>query len=636
MPAQCAQEAPLPAVFPVGGRRLVIYVVWDRRGGVEDYIPFALRGFREVASHILVVVNGTLSDEGRAKLEPVSDEILVRENVGYDIWAHKDALDHMAPRLAEFDELLMTNDTWFGPIGEYGTVFDQMAQRSVHFWGLTDHAREEPNPFTGKGVLEYHLQSFWIVARKEMFLADAWSSYWRNLPTMPDYFDAVLTHETVFTEHFASRGYSHAVAFASEDYPTDHPALFNADLLLDDGCPLIKRRPFFHYPPFLDRHAVIGRQLAKKLEALGYPMELLWRNLARTVEPKILHTDAGMLEILPDSGEPQGEPLRIVAIAHIFHVDMTEDVLARIDNLPAGYDLVITTPDGERARAISDIVAARSARAASVDIRVVESNDGRDQSAFLIGCRDILLSDDYDLVLKLHSKKTPQDGFNVGRHFREQQFSNLLNSRAFAAHAVDLFRKEPGLGLAYPPMIHIGYPTMGRAWWSNKPAFRLLCEELGIRVPLDDVSPLAPFGSMYFARPEALRLLVEHPWRYADFGGVEAYQDGGLAHVLERMPSYAAGELGYHTRTIANAEHMSISHTALEFKLDEVSATLPGDTVDAIHFLRGGGPAESGFLANVVRTRMGIRYPRTTAVFRKVIGRSSPLGRAVSRLRGRS
>ncbi len=32
--------------------------------------------------------------DGR-KLEPVSDEILVRENVGFDIWAHKDALDHV-------------------------------------------------------------------------------------------------------------------------------------------------------------------------------------------------------------------------------------------------------------------------------------------------------------------------------------------------------------------------------------------------------------------------------------------------------------------------------------------------------------------------------------------------------------
>ena len=42
-------------VFPVGGRRLVVYVVWDRRGQVEDYIPFALAGFRDHAARVLVV-----------------------------------------------------------------------------------------------------------------------------------------------------------------------------------------------------------------------------------------------------------------------------------------------------------------------------------------------------------------------------------------------------------------------------------------------------------------------------------------------------------------------------------------------------------------------------------------------------
>lgn len=628
-----APAAPLSST----GRRLVIYVVWDRRGGVEDYVTFALEGFRDHAAYVLVVVNGSLSDEGRAKLERVSDEILVRDNVGYDIWAHKDALAHMNGRLAEFDELLMTNDTWFGPVGDYGSVFDRMAVERVHFWGMTDHAREEPNPFTHRGVLAYHLQSFWIAVRKEMFMSSVWRDYWRDLPQMPDYFDAVLKHEAVFTEHFAARGYSHGVAFASADYPTDHPALFNADLLIADGCPVVKRRPFFHYPPFLDRHAVIGRDLVSEIAEHGYPIELLWRNLARTVPPKTLNADAGMLEVLPDIDVSYDatRPLRIVAIAHIYHVDMTAEILGRFDTLPGAFDLIVTTPDVSRRDAILREIDENGTRALNVEIRVVDSNDGRDQSAFLIGCRDVLLSGAYDLVVKLHSKKTPQDGYNVGRHFKAQQFTNLLSSPGYTANMVALFQREPGLGLAYPPMIHVGYPTMGRAWWSNKPAFTSLCATLGIRVPLDDVSPLAPFGSMYFARPEALRLLVEHPWRYADFGGAEAYRDGGLAHVLERMPSYAAGELGYHTRTTATSQYMSVSHTSLEFKLDELSATLPGDTVDAIHFLRGGGSAQGARFIDLIRVYVATQHPRVGVAVRRTIGRSSPLGRAVARLRGR-
>ena len=102
-----------------GRRRLVIYSVWDRRGGIEDYIPYALTRLRPHAERIVVVVNGSLSSEGRAKLAPVCDEILVRDNRGYDIWAHKHAIDHLGSGIDDFDEVILTNDTWFGPVREF-------------------------------------------------------------------------------------------------------------------------------------------------------------------------------------------------------------------------------------------------------------------------------------------------------------------------------------------------------------------------------------------------------------------------------------------------------------------------------------------------------------------------------------
>lgn len=595
-------------------RRLVVYAVWDSRGGMEDFVPYALENLRPHAERIVVVVNGSLTEEGRAKVREVSDEVLVRANVGYDIWAHKHVIDHLGPELGDFDEVIFTNDTWFGPVRPFDALFDRMDGSSADFWGMTDHPREVPNPFTSNGVLPYHLQSYWIAVRQRMLRSDAWASYWRDLPAMPSYFDAVLSHEALFTEHFTGRGFTADVAFPSADYPTGHPALFNPDLLMRDGCPTLKRRPLFHWPPFLVRHAVIGRWLIAQAERYGYPVELILRNLARTVEPRVLNTNAALHNVLdgadiePAPPKAPASALRIVALLHIFYPEMTNEMVDLVDNLPGDYDLVITTSDAERAAEISGIMSHRHARG-RFEIRVLPSNDGRDQSAFLIGCRDILMSDDYDLVVKLHSKKTPQDGFNIGRHFRRQQFENLLASRGHVAQLLELFENEPGLGLVYPPMIHIGYPTMGRAWWANKEDFARYCDRLGIQVPLDEISPLAPYGSMYIARPEALRLLVQHEWSYADFGGVEAYRDGGLAHVLERMPSYAAGELGYHTRTVSTTEYLSISYTSMEFNFDHLSATVPGDAVDRIMLLKQAGYTGTGRVGDFVRMYFGL-HPR--------------------------
>lgn len=596
--------------MPDAPRRAVIYVVFDRRGMVEEYVVHALREMRSDAEHILVVVNGELTDEGRGRLAAVSDDLLVRENRGFDIWAHKAGLDHLGGRIADFDEVVLTNDTWYGPVRPYAPVFERMNAEPVHFWGMTDNVRMK-DPSTGRGHVPDHLQSFWIAIRREMFMSDEWRQYWSDLPEMADYYDAVLKHEVVFTELFVKAGFRAAAAFPASGYPTKHPALFNADLLIADGCPLVKRRPFFHWPPYLDRHAIIGRWIADDMASYGYPIEHMYSNLARNVAPKDLNVDLGLNNVLADvdTGFDKTTPMRVVVILHIFYVDMTDEMLDRVDTLPGTYDLVVTTQDEERAAEIRGIIAARPRPGRSAEVRVVESNDGRDQSAFLVGCRDILLDGNYDLVVKLHSKKTPQDGFNVGRAFKEQQFFNLLSSPGYTANVLGLFQSEPGLGIVYPPMVHIGYPTMGRAWWANKPGFERLAQQMDIRVPLDDISPLAPYGSMFIARPEALRLLVEQPWSYSDFGGAEAYQDGGLAHVLERVPSYAAAERGFHTRTIMNAAYTAVSYTTLEFNFDEMSSTVPGRTHEQITFLRGIGHIGEGKIKDFFRMYMRRNHP---------------------------
>ena len=608
-------------VFPDGGRRLVVYVVYDRRGGVDEYVVHALAGLREHAARILVVVNGKLTPEGRERLEPVSDEVLVRENVGFDIWAHKDALDHVGAGVSEFDEVVLTNDTWFGPVRPYGPVFERMDALEIDFWGMTDHAAEPWHMFTGSAGVPHHLQSFWIAVRRSMFMSERWARYWRELPPMDGYRDAVIGHELVFTGAFRDAGFVDGVAFRSEQYGSSNASLLAPEALIQDGCPVLKRRVFFHSPPFLDRYAVIGRWALEAAATGGYPTELALANLARNVAPKVLNADAGLMEVIGPDHAPYdpSDPLRVVVVAHIFYDEMTPEILERTDTLPVPYDLVVTTPDSTRAERIRAHIDAIPGKRGEVSVRVVESNDGRDQSAFLIGCRDVLLSDRYDLVVKLHSKKTPQDGYNVGTHFREQQFLNLLHDPAHSSRVLGLFQREAGLGLAFPPMIHIGYPTLGRAWWANKPGFERLAEEMGIRVPLDDVSPLAPYGSMFFARPEALRLLVERPWRYSDFGGAEAYQDGGLAHILERMPASAAGELGFHSRTIVAPDYASISHTALDFKFDEMSATIPGYAHEKIDRLREVGFVGTGSGRDFLRMYMRANHMGTVHRLRRLM-----------------
>lgn len=601
MTGEMDHDAVKPAErFPTGGRRLLVYVVYDRRGELDPFVTYALAGLREHCDHILAVVNGSLSEEARPRLAEVADDILVRDNRGYDIWAHKEGMDHIGD-LSEFDEVVLANDTWFGPIRPYGPVFDRMSQRPLHLWGMTDHAEQIPNPFTGEGRLPYHLQSFWLVARRALFLSEQWKRYWRELPAMDRYEDAVLLHEILFTEYFTDRGFTAAAAFPNDDYPTDHPALFNPELLMRDGCPLLKRRPFFHYPPFLDRHAVIGREVAKAAEGYGYPLELLWQNLARNVPPRTLNADAAMLEVLPDivADYDESAPLNVAAVVNVVHEAMIDELLERVGFLPDPVDLYITTP----VPALASVLRARlsqldSPRFHSAEVRIVPTRRGRHMSAFVIGCADVLVPGRYDVVVKIHSKRSRTKPYNLSRYFSRHQLENLLSSPGYARNLLGLFQRESGLGAVFPPTMHLGLPMLGSGWSTYRRRVEALLKEWGVRVPIDEVSPLAPMGGMWAARPEAMAPLTQRPWTYGDYLNDPEYPEARLAAAQERTLAYAAGEEGFHCRTVLNAEHAAISHTALEFGLDQISSTTPGYPVEQIAFLhRAGWMAHGGAVA---------------------------------------
>src|SRR4051812_10336873 len=286
--------------FPAGGRRVIFYLLFDERGNVDDYIPWKLERLRPFAEHIVVVVNGQISADGNAALEAVADEVWMRENVGFDVGGYKWALDRFGEeRLAEFDELILMNYTWFGPVRPLEPLFERMDALEVGFWGLTDHGPVTPSPYNKKETLPAHIQSHWIAARRSLFQSEDWKSYWRTMPEITSYKMSILRHESRFTKHFSDLGHSYSVAFPYQNYGTDHPAFLNARQLLDDGCPAIKRRPFFHDPLYLDREGIVGRWLIDAAVGHGYPERFIWQSMTRSASAKVLYTNASMMEILP-------------------------------------------------------------------------------------------------------------------------------------------------------------------------------------------------------------------------------------------------------------------------------------------------------------------------------------------------
>lgn len=592
-------------------KRAGIFLFYDPEGKVDDYILGCLGSLQQHMDYLLVVSNSSLDETNRKRLESVSSEVMERKNVGYDVGAYRDGLRHLGwDHMGDYDELVLFNYTFFAPIHPWAGLFERTDKWDTDFWGITEHDEVRPHPFLPKLVMPRHIQSHWIAVRSSLSTTKDWRTYWEDMPPIESYNDSIQWHESRFTGYFNALGYRHEVAYNVDDYPSANPVFDNASLLLQDGCPILKRRNLFHNPLHLDRFAIIGADMLEQARAAGYDTDLILSNLARTSKPRDLVTNAGLTWVVPQSASEEtyaaAAKQKVLAVAHIFYADMAEEILQRLSVLPKGYYLVATTSNEENQAQISAVMERYGVEG---EVRVVASNRGRDIGAFLVDCNDVLASGKWDIVVKIHSKKSVQDDYNAAQLFKTHLYDNLLNSRAHVANILAEFAAHPALGMVLAPLPHMGYPTMGHAWFTNREPAQAVAKRLGINVPFDKDMPLATYGSMFIARPQALAKLVNAGFKPENFPVEGGYKDGSLAHVLERLMAYAALSEGFYVRPVLAPKWAEVYYGYLEYKLAAVSSFLPPFTIDQVPYLKAHGGPIPNVLASI-KINIMLRQPK--------------------------
>lgn len=134
---------------------LAIVSVYDRDGIIDDYLLFYISSLKRIANRLIVVVNGELAETGKEKLISAANEIYFRPNTGFDFGAYKDVMeDYLQPgELSCYSELILCNDTCYGPFVPFADIFAQMRESDPEFWSM--NYIEDP--------LLPHFQSYYMV-----------------------------------------------------------------------------------------------------------------------------------------------------------------------------------------------------------------------------------------------------------------------------------------------------------------------------------------------------------------------------------------------------------------------------------------------------------------------------------------
>lgn len=552
-------------------KRLGIFFFYEKNGDVDDFITYYLDDLNKNLTELVVVCNGKLSAQGRVAFSQYTDQIIVRENKGLDVWAYKTALDRYGwQRLAAFDEVVMTNSTLMGPVRPLQEMFDAMAQDpELDFWGLSLHHGAQSNPFKGKHLYRYlpaHIQSHFIVYRKKFLQNPELQKYWDEMPMIESYTDSVQRYEAVFTKIFADKGCKWDVYVKTDDLKefTDYPLLVcPARLLREKNCPLFKRRSFMHdFEAYLNDTA--GEPVRELYEYLrdetDYPLELIWKNMIRTMHPCDFTRNLGLTRVIPPRVQDEAcaaqvcRTRRIALAMHLYFMDLLPQSTAFAAKMPPQTDVFISTDSEEKKQQIRRAFAALPLH--SVTVLVVE-NRGRDVAAFLCDLAPLLRR--YDYACFMHDKKAIQTKpGSVGASFGYVCNENICKNAAHVQNILTEFEKDPHLGLLCPPFPTHGLYFMNMCsggWGPNFDNTKNLLKELKVNVPISgEKSPLAPFGSVFWFRPAALAPLFDHGWKHEDFPPEPLPQDGTISHAIERCYPFVAQQAGYYPAVVMSSD----------------------------------------------------------------------------------
>lgn len=249
--------------------RLAIYIFYDKDGIVDDYVIYYLQELKTVADRIIVVVNGDLNTAGYSKLSEYTSEIVVRENIGFEQKAYEHIfLNYLSKNeLQEYDEVIMSNNSFYGPFAPFKDIFNSMESQKLDFWGM---GMADMNAFIV-------MPSFFIVYRKKIIKNRELEVFFdkNKIYEVRNFGNVVQLFEYGLFSYLKNKGYSYGVYSTGNSFwRMIEPDVF----LIEKKLPIIARKAF---GPQLYENSRIRRCIDYIKNNTCYDVSLILKNAYR-------------------------------------------------------------------------------------------------------------------------------------------------------------------------------------------------------------------------------------------------------------------------------------------------------------------------------------------------------------------
>lgn len=535
-------------------KRLCIYLIYDKENIIDRYIGYILNELKTCIDHMIVVCNMPEVESGIEILEKYADKVFYRRNIGFDAGGFKEALCSLIgwDIVLKYDELVLINDSMFGPFCCMRDIFRKMEEKSVDFWGLTKcgqfiHAN--------KGYVSEHIQTYFIAIRFKMLHDSCFLEYWENLPYYKSFDDVVWKHETKFTKYFADLGYTYDALAETKVNDSEFNLSNNYSQYATISYELIRKRNF----PFLKKQQIAYNTLSKQTQEnlyqaltyidkeTDYDVNLIWDNIIRTLNMKDLQRSLHLQYIISSEKKKLIDNRSAAIIIYAEYKEAAEYVLEYLDKLtlePTYFIQIVSKKD--------DVLKAYEKE------RICGRNIHLEKEI------DVPFLCTYNFVCFLHDTDMTSD-INpscMGKSYFYCIWENLFKNENHILGILEKFEKESRLGFLAPPSPNFAdyFGELGSGWKGNYEIVKGIAERLHLHCPISEEK--APFRVTedFWIRGNILKQFMELETNERQY--------------VPYLWSYFAQDMGYYSGIVESTEYASMNEVNLNYYLDRIASQI--------------------------------------------------------------
>ena len=251
-------------------RRIAFFAHYDPSGLIDDYvIRYLSELLRCGVKELYFSSDCDLADGQLARLPDLVIVVHSTRHGEYDFGSWKRcfcAVDLSAR--SDIDELILCNDSCYGPLSGFDSLFAEMQSRLCDFWGVTQVRRYQG-----------YYPSYFLVFRRPVLECPEFYDFFEEVASFVSKKEFCLKYEVGLTHALRRQGFQGDCFFNQHEHLShSSPAAMVADVI-NDGMPFIRVMTARENPGGI---AHLGVRMKAACDMSGYPLGIIRKHLERT------------------------------------------------------------------------------------------------------------------------------------------------------------------------------------------------------------------------------------------------------------------------------------------------------------------------------------------------------------------